>query len=144
VASKTSASFIGRYTVREYSLVKQEMIRKHPELKHYKVEDVCRYIATKDWPRDRRETYIYAKNQGDAVAQSLQIYDECQELFDTTHHGEGWIRFYQELTSIPEANRTHESSLVKSAIARGSYTGPIPWNFRDLEKQDQVSDETIQ
>lgn len=136
MANKTSAAFIGRYTIAEYSIVKQQMIRLHPEHKHHKLEDICRYVATKDWPKERRDTYLYAKNQGDIVAQQLRIYDEAQRLFDKVHHGENFLRFYPDITSVPEANELPEPSLVTSAIQRGEYTGPIPWQFRDLENQD--------
>lgn len=129
--------YIGRYTVPEYAQVKQQMIRNHPELKPYKIDDVCRYIAKKDWPAERRMTYMYAKNQHDIVARELNIYDECQDLFDKVHHGETFIRFYDEITSVPEANRLYPGSAVALALGRGTYTGPIPWQHRDLVTQDQ-------
>jgi hypothetical protein len=130
--------YIGRYSVPEYAMAKQKMIRAHPELTPYRIEEICRYIAKKDWPADRRETYLYAKNNlGDHAANELRIYDEAQSILDSVHHGENWLRFYQKINGIPESDWNFAPSLVKEVLARGTYIGPIPYEFRDLENQDQ-------
>ena len=127
--------FIGRYTVSEYAMVKQQMIRSHDELKPYKVDEVCRYIATKDWPSERRMSYMYAKNDNDFSAGFLRIYDECQELFDKVHHGESFLRFYPKIHGVPESDREFPDSLVEEALVAGTYTGPVPSKFHDLVKE---------
>lgn len=128
----TKVEYIGRYTISEYAIVKQWMIQRHPELKHHKIDEICRYIAKFDWPQERRDSYMTAKEDGDFTARLLQIYDEAQELFDKVHHGENFLRFYFKIYSVPESDRTHDESLVAQAVAAKMYTGPVPQEYAYL------------
>lgn len=129
---KSNTGYIGRYTVAEYALGKHHMLKEHPELRMSQIDAVCRYVATKDWPKDRRDTYIFAKNTNDLTAEFLRMYDECQWIYDAIHHGPGFIRFFEEINGVPEATHEFSRSLVAEAITAGTYTGKIPSQFLDL------------
>lgn len=128
--------YIGRYTVSEYALAKQQMIRNHPDLRAHQVEDICRYIAKFNWSEERRDSYLVAKNDGDFSAGLLKNYDEAQEIFDRIHHGENFLRFYPKIENIPESDREFPHSLVVEALLRKTYTGPVPDEYKNYVKEE--------
>lgn len=96
---------MGRYTMYEFGCCKASLYGAHGEmyggeLTHRQVEDICRYVAKNDWPKERREVFIRAAEHSPELLGSLEHYDCAQLLFDRIHHGEWFHRVWEE---IPEA-----------------------------------------
>lgn len=88
----------GRYTAFEFALAKKELVDEYEgELSVHKADDICRYVAKNDWPKERVEVYTRATQHAPELALVLTYYDTAQEIFDRIHHGLGFVRTWEDL-----------------------------------------------
>ena len=144
---KTVQVYRGHYTADEYATVKQAMTEKYVDgiyVKKSHIEDIMRYVAKKNWPKERRGAWLKAKAQGVVVLAGdfLRMCDMAQAMLDSVRYGPEWVRFYEDVPDVPEAEITYNAVAVLEAIEAGKTLGEVPQIHKNTIL-DEVSDARV-
>ena len=117
---KSNKDYHGRYTASEFAAAKNLMLENfREELGVGRIDKILKYCSQQNWPDERRDSYTYASANNVAYdPENLKYYDFAQDFLDEVHHGENFLRVWEEYDGIPESRREPDQIKLRAILIK--------------------------